>query len=263
MAIQVEIYHPKIAIVQKCVKRIWILTSDKSENIEGKLFPVSSIDLLINKGCPIRYVEGETISQFDDIHFYGFHTQPRVIKHDGDINVVGISFRSYGFLPFVDISMKSIVNKIVDLPLSIFRTDLESIKEMESSEDIFQTLETILHQHINNEIILKPKYVEIFQNLNPDIDDLASFCNQNTINQRQLERIFLKYVGVSPKLYLRTLRFQKSIFPVINSNNRLTDVAYDNQYFDQNHFIKEFKRFSGNTPSIQRKLKDSIFELIR
>jgi AraC-like DNA-binding protein len=69
------------------------------------------------------------------------------------------------------------------------------------------------------------------------------------ISQRQLSRRFNSYVGISPKEFIRTNRFIYSLkhlkkYPAIN----LTEIAYESGYYDQAHFIRECKEFSGLTP---------------
>jgi AraC-like DNA-binding protein len=69
------------------------------------------------------------------------------------------------------------------------------------------------------------------------------------ISQRQLSRRFNSYVGITPKEFIRTNRFMYSLkhlkkYPAIN----LTEIAYESGYYDQAHFIRECKEFSGLTP---------------
>ncbi len=63
------------------------------------------------------------------------------------------------------------------------------------------------------------------------------------------ERIFQAHIGISPKQYLKIVRFQNAIFIKQNSKAiTLTDLAYEAGYYDQSHFIKEIKDLAGKTP---------------
>ena len=67
--------------------------------------------------------------------------------------------------------------------------------------------------------------------------------------RRQLERHFKKQIGISPKQLGKVIRLQTSLQMMVNQKaETLTDIAYENEYFDQNHFIKDFKEFVGITP---------------
>lgn len=67
-------------------------------------------------------------------------------------------------------------------------------------------------------------------------------------SERQLERHFKTFSGFSPKLFSRIVRFQAALNEYGNRNKTLTEIAYDCGYYDQSHFIHEFKQFSGHHP---------------
>jgi AraC-like DNA-binding protein len=69
------------------------------------------------------------------------------------------------------------------------------------------------------------------------------------VSERQLERRFVRAIGVSPHQYIRILRFREAV-QLIKAKRfeRLSDLAYDLNYVDQSHFIKDIKAFSGYTP---------------
>jgi transcriptional regulator GlxA family with amidase domain len=67
---------------------------------------------------------------------------------------------------------------------------------------------------------------------------------------RQLQRKFQRDVGASPKFFARTLRFEQAQRRLmLEPETELTGLAFDCGYFDQAHFIKEFRVFTGKTPS--------------
>jgi AraC-like DNA-binding protein len=75
------------------------------------------------------------------------------------------------------------------------------------------------------------------------------FSKNNNINRRQLARKFSAAIGLSPKQLAKTIRIQTTLKVLLNEEiTSLTDLAYKNEYFDQAHFIKEFKEFTGLTP---------------
>jgi transcriptional regulator GlxA family with amidase domain len=70
------------------------------------------------------------------------------------------------------------------------------------------------------------------------------------ISERQLERQFQTQVGLTPKFFSRLLRFQK-VFKAVMQNRNLgwSFIASECGYYDQAHFIHDFKSFSGQNPS--------------
>ena len=78
------------------------------------------------------------------------------------------------------------------------------------------------------------------------------------LSERQFERRFAQTVGLSPHLYIRVKRFNEAIRLIKTRQfERLTDVAYALNFYDQSHFIRDIKAFSGMTPkSLSQKVDD-------
>jgi len=80
---------------------------------------------------------------------------------------------------------------------------------------------------------------------NTNVDTLAE---KSFLSTRQFERNFKQFTGFSPKLFSRIIRFQNAIAHYGHRTKSLTDIAYTCGYYDQSHFIQEFKEFSGHNP---------------
>jgi AraC-like DNA-binding protein len=78
------------------------------------------------------------------------------------------------------------------------------------------------------------------------------------ISVRQFEKRFTDTVGVSPLSYIRVRRFNEAIRLMKTGQfDKLTDVAHALNFYDQSHFIRDLKEFSGITPkSILQKVED-------
>lgn len=69
-------------------------------------------------------------------------------------------------------------------------------------------------------------------------------------SQKHLISIFKQHVGVAPKVFLRVMRFQKAIEDIGQKKVvNWTSIAHESGYYDQAHFINDFKEFSGFTPT--------------
>jgi AraC-like DNA-binding protein len=78
---------------------------------------------------------------------------------------------------------------------------------------------------------------------------VSQLTNDVCLSQRHLLRKFQQLVGLSPKEYLRVSRFVRSLdhlkkYPLLS----LTEVAYNSGYYDQAHFNRDYKAFTGHTP---------------
>lgn len=78
--------------------------------------------------------------------------------------------------------------------------------------------------------------------------NIAMMARDIAVSTRQFERRFKEMAGLSPKLYSRVVRFQAATQHKLNGARSLTDIAYACGYYDQSHFINDFREFSGYTP---------------
>jgi AraC-like DNA-binding protein len=82
----------------------------------------------------------------------------------------------------------------------------------------------------------------------PDEDaGIARIARSLSMSERQLERRFLDRVGNTPKRYASLRRFERAA-ALVGSGAPLGQIALDAGYYDQSHFIREVRRFSGMTP---------------
>lgn len=85
---------------------------------------------------------------------------------------------------------------------------------------------------------------------NPDTEILSCIQEELNLNERTFQRMFKKYVGVTPNEYRQICRFQLSFAQLKAQRfDTLTDIAYDNGFADQSHFIRTFREFTQITPN--------------
>jgi AraC-like DNA-binding protein len=93
-----------------------------------------------------------------------------------------------------------------------------------------------------NDVIEELKRDDFFENM-----DGVAF--RYGISARYLQKLFLEYTGLTPKLFQKINRFQKSLLLTGKKEESLTSIAYSCGYFDQSHFVRDFKFFTETKPS--------------
>ena len=98
---------------------------------------------------------------------------------------------------------------------------------------------------------------------NPTAQRLYQLSNEIGYSQKHFIHLFTQQVGVSPKQYLKILRFQKVISAIENKESiRWSKIALESGYYDQAHFIHDFKLFSGFTPNEYLKKKTALLNYV-
>ena len=70
------------------------------------------------------------------------------------------------------------------------------------------------------------------------------------MTERSFQRLFEKNIGISPNLFRRINQFNKAFYQLNNRHfQNLSDIAFENGYSDQSHYIRAFKEFTSITPT--------------
>jgi len=197
-------------------------------------------------------------------HINGLRDKYSYIHQTGTIRIFGISFYSFGVLPFVHKSLKYIQNEIIDLytlstPLA---QKLKSAVSCSTTDKTITFIEKALcsELQVNSDDIHKANLIGDFIQTDDNIT-IQSFCEEHEINIKTFERTVLYYTGYTPKILRRIKRFQTASNQLIYQNPvNLSGIAYDNSFTDQAHFIKEFRKFSGVAPRTFQQEKITVKE---
>jgi AraC-like DNA-binding protein len=181
-------------------------------------------------------------------------TRPYVVEPLGVTGSFVVRFHPNGFLPFTTIPLKAMENTAVPLEklFGAEGTALEdSILRASSTPERIERVEAFLLNRLTNQQtvdqVVEATVKVIFATKGQfKVNEMSEQAN---INRRQLARKFSAAIGLSPKQLAKTIRIQAALKTLLAEKvNSLTDLAYENEYFDQAHFIKEFKEFTGITP---------------
>ena len=99
--------------------------------------------------------------------------------------------------------------------------------------------------------------IEMQRNPFVSVSDIG---NSYSISHRRLEQRFKSVLGISPKYFNKINRFQRSLAQL--KKGTTLDVVFTQGYYDQAHFIKEFKQFSGLSPEKYLKANHSLNDLV-
>lgn len=238
------------------IKCYWTLENPKEE-APGKqtIVPDGCMEMIFHYGDLYRqYTEnGNSIIQ-PRCFVIGQLAQPLEIEPTGETGIFSVRFHPNGFLPFATIPIKEMENTAVSLE-KLFGKDGQEIEERildtVSTSERIKRIETFLLNRLTDtetvdRIVRSTVKTILTANGQLSVDELSK---QSNINRRQLERKFSSAIGLSPKQLSKTIRLQATLKMLLNKQfTSLTALAYENEYYDQAHFIKDFKELTGFTP---------------
>lgn len=175
----------------------------------------------------------------------------------GQGNLVGIRFTPAGFYTFAqtaNTNMLDMTNKTFPID-DFFDFDIKTFE----TEILGLSNPTDKTQKIEQEILPKPptfdpniiKLNHMVKQIESDksILKVTDICQKFGLEQRQLQRLFNKYIGVSAKWIINRYRIHEALDAIETTKNiNWSDLALSLGYYDQAHFIKDFKNLIGTAP---------------
>lgn len=217
---------------------------------------INSIDFFIGDAFEtIDCCSGEVIP-FMRCTIRGLRTSKKyLIRIQGQFISFTVKFNTTGMYQLLGIPMDQFRDRAVPaydlnvLPFENITRKLLYAQDIQTCIDITEPyLLRLVSRHLPVSGVTD-QAVELLRQQKGNASILQLATNSN-LSIRQLERNFIREIGVSPKIYARMLRFQHLLQNRISTpNQKWAALAYDNDYFDQMHLIKEFKQFLGTTPS--------------
>ncbi|MEO8763625.1 MAG: helix-turn-helix domain-containing protein [Ginsengibacter sp.] len=174
-----------------------------------------------------------------------------------------INFNKGKSCPFLGFPLHEITDKVIDGGLvlnKIFLRLRDRLLTCNGIEKKFAIAEEVLTRHFRSALVTNP-VIEYAVNrvlAAPEMTAIRNIAARTGYSSKHLIHLFEHHVGVSPKSFLRIIRFQKSILEIErNGYTNFTSLALDCGYYDQSHFIADFKNFSGFTPVEYLKRKNN------
>lgn len=245
---------PKEAI-SKIVKSFWLIDSQGDDTIhKEKVIPDGYPELIFHYGDQYKInIKGVWELQSKSI-IAGQIKNFFYLENTGTSKMFAIKFQPWVLTEFFGIDMSSITDQVIEIPKNIFSV-LQPIKTIAISNDSFQKkVHQIEHWFFtfletrSFEMSEKHKVVGAIISNKGNIP-LKEIQQEFNINERTLERYFKTYIGLSPKFYSRVIRFSYIFQLIQNDTVDWADIVYRAGYYDQSHFIKNFKEFTGEDPS--------------
>lgn len=223
------------------------------------LFSVGSTLTAQRVGQPDQFVSADSLS------IVGLTTQPISLSSRGPIHLVSIEFAAGLACRFLNSSLSQFTNAIwpAEGPLGLSARLLES--QLREEPDVL--LQVNLLTNYLSRILLQSttanplvEYAVRTINQQAGLVNLGDLCRKSGYSHRYLDKQFLAYVGVTPKLFSRIIRFQKAYKQLITQPDIHPADLYQT-YYDQPHYIHEFKHFAGYSPGVYARQMNPFGEM--
>lgn len=188
-------------------------------------------------------------------HFIGGNTASQKLGLHGKIEAIGVRFQAGGAYPFWKIPLYELMNGHYAVDLvgnAAMRSQFRRIEDAGTAQARIGLIETWLMRQladVDERLALIHSSLGWIRQSKGQLA-IPSLAERLYISQRQLERLYKTHVGISPKKYARLLRVEQARIAIKRDPmSSATDIGNATGFYDQAHFIREFKAIIGMTPN--------------
>ncbi|MHC0440199.1 helix-turn-helix domain-containing protein [Flavobacterium sp. 3-210] len=248
------------AVLAPYIKNYTVVTIEK-DIVNEVFYPSGYVDFIVNisEGKAATIINGKR-KDTPDIELLGHLTLPTRLTVTKGTSVLIARIYPHASALFFSDPLSEFTNyatDMYDVALTENRELYARIMDANGLTSKINILENhFLQQLKKNETRIKK--VVTLQNIsqeflpNSQLPVLPTLAQSSGLSERYIQKLYLANIGISPVAYTSVVRFNKSLQLVLNTPQSLTEIAYDCGYYDQAHFIKEFRKFTGITPSASR-----------
>lgn len=223
-----------------------------------RLLPDGTVNLIIElDDIPKHTFDNDTLDKKEKYiraWVSGMQQEFISIESPPDSSMMVIRFHPGGAYPFLGFPLSELNNMVVDADL-IFGGDIIRLRnqllDAETAEEKFLCVDQwLLSRASEPSFSAKALEYAIDQiNREPTLNSIKALSQKTGYSQKQFIQLFKKYVGFTPKYFQRVQRFNRVLREVEDRKEiNWSVLSYDCGFYDQAHFIKEFRKFSGFNP---------------
>lgn len=241
--------------LSQIIKSFWLIDGENNSTInQEKIIPDGYPEMIFHYRKPYRSnINGDWILQKKYIiagqirnHFF--------LENTGELGMFAIKFQPWALKLLFGIDMHSISDKVIPIDDKLTNV-LAPIKNTATASITFEAKVNAIEDWFLCFLRESPLQITRGQKAAQLIIEkkgaisIEEVLDQTGINERTLERYFKSHIGLTPKFYSRIIRFAHIFKLVQESNNNWSQLTYQAGFYDQSHFIKNFKEFTGEDPS--------------
>lgn len=240
--------------LQDLIDCFWIVENDDPAIHRQKIIPDGFPEIIFHYGDPYRInISGKWELQTSRL-MAGQIRNHFMLENTGISGMIGIKFQPAAIAQLFNLDMETFTDKVVDLD-SCLKGKFEPIADVLISDQMYPEKVSLLirfftsipnRESKNDRLVNRAVDIILDQKGMVTISDIIKKMG---ISERHMERLFKKYVGLSPKFYSRIIRFSYIFQLVHNEKMSWSEVAQYSGFYDQSHFIKNFREFTGEDPS--------------
>ncbi|HEX3879352.1 MAG TPA: helix-turn-helix domain-containing protein [Bryobacteraceae bacterium] len=243
------------------VECFWTFDGFQQAHAKERIMPDGALTLVVNLNEDRTRIydrrDFDRCETFNGSLLVGPQTEFFVIDTAEQLSVAGIQFKPGGAFPFFDPPPDELQG--LQVPLDAlwggFAGDFrEKLLRAGTGQAAFEVIETALLARLQKPDRHPAVTYALGKFMNePHVARVADVIDETGFSARRFIQLFREQAGLAPKVFCRVQRFQRALRRIVSGSEvEWAEVALEAGYFDQSHFIHDFRAFSGINPTAYR-----------
>jgi AraC-like DNA-binding protein len=239
--------------LQNIIECFWIIENNDPTPLQQKIIPDGFTEIIFHFGHNYRIKQGRRWQVQPKNLLAGQVRKHFMLENIGTSNILGIKFKPAALAHLYKLNMSLVTDRVADLCKVLEQPSL-LLRAANEGKNHYERISSLRAYFKNMDAIKNPERTPVDQAVDlvfahNGMVTSTELCDVAGVGERQLENLFKRFIGLSPKFFCRVIRFNY-IFELVDKNEQSwTSLAYEAAYYDQSHFIRNFKDFTGESPS--------------
>jgi AraC-like DNA-binding protein len=249
-----DIYYPTSEIEKTFINSIWRLSENDLNTRKERILPKGTIEIIFNLSDSINYFNPsfQISKTLPTIFINGLNFKPFELTKTGRLDFLGIQLSCIGLRLLFNIPVKEFNNCVYEGKEICAELDILA-DELFFKQSFSQQVEILVNwirkrtvaSNCQNSIGRVQHLINL--NCNPNVT-VKKLSDEICLSDRQLRRFSQDWLGMTTEEFILYNKYLKSLNLLHYSNQTLTEIGLITGYYDQSHFIREFKSYTEITP---------------
>lgn len=254
-----ESVHKPTGLLSSYVNMIWLSEGYTPASAKERVLPFGACQLIINlEGTPFRHfdqADDEYGNHYSTAVLTGIRTHPTFLDSYSRISTMGIVFMPGAITALFGLPTNELYNQVVSLsdliPAETTRL-FELLEPAFQPEQKFWAIESFLTNLLDKNFRPSPAIKFAINRISKlhGTSSIAEIRDHTGYSRRHFSQLFKELAGLTPKQYARLCRFEHAVELIhLHDISDWSRFALELGYYDQSHFIRDFKAMAGLLPT--------------
>lgn len=231
--------------------KYYVVSENELEN-EYKVFPSSGLVTGFQYKGQLALIRNNTLTNLTSSGITGISDSYKIFKNSPGTGTILVYFTETGFSHFASHPVSELFNLSLSLDHVLDKDRIREVEEKLAPAATDKQRLKIVEQFLLSQLRdiqtdkLVSEAVKLIYQYKGDIR-IKELNEKLSISPSPFEKRFRKVVGTTPKKFASIIRFN-SVLTGLNEAKSLLEICHEHNFFDQAHFIKHFRQFTGDTP---------------